>query len=916
MTSSTHEPPAPAWYRRLPKPPTEANPALHRASLLSQHHLFHDRPLGPGLEDDAPRRNTIHFPESSNSISSREEDAGRQRPSGNGDSETASPPKGGPSLDTADIQPGGDILPNTPYLREHFCLCPPDPKIPRPRNSFILFRQHQQASIIAQNPGIPNPEVSKIIGEQWRRLSAEAKEEWNLLAEEEKARHQQQYPGYRYHPRRNGRVSNQSSASGPSSAEPQEPCTKCGGRPMNYYGNPTPVYTPPVSHPQQAMGIQIPAKRACVVSGPPGQRMHGQPTVSSEHLPHQKSLVEPYPFQKVDHRLIYAVPPSQNLPTPPSSDSQDAKRRRFNSNGVDLPAREAYPDTTYSYAHSPTTAHTYTRPEVLQQIQASRMPVQRVQGVQAAKPAMVSPPRAGYPHPPQLQPVRPPRPHRRARSSVVLPPIETMVSQTPTKSSSTRSQSSGVEAMVMSIPVLNKTKLLSQISGPLPPPGLTSPKPEVRGAIIAIEGMDATTVNSMTHSLAEQLEKEGNFAVRIFSGPDPYCMIREARGGTNGHRGTVTTEAYLSMLGEWHKINKEMVEYITTRPGSKGGNGGSTSYASKSSPISIDISRNDPNHPMCGIDSPQALEKTVRIQSVLSDSLQSVTSPKTISSAAELSMVSPPGKATSQPTFEPSMTEPVSDIVTSSDDGGRPPPLTFPRPLNSTRIPPPPPTPRPATPPPPGTNLSSRVPSLRGSQSSSHALLPDTANQKSQDAQLSIRPNNAAIPVALVPHYQLTTVDASSISIPISDGFSPPAHWQWFATLWRGSTGPDITIVIKGLDEDHEEDEAAKTSMGPQVSTSIGRRDQSSNAGIGSTGTLSGVEIRLSDCRAVVVKTGIVSSSLSSILSPVGSSVAVGKAVKSSNSTPLYAADQAKEMENWEKAKRRVGFEVDEFLRR
>lgn len=49
--------------------------------------------------------------------------------------------------------------------------------------AFILFRQHQQASIIAQNPGIPNPEVSKIIGEQWRGLSAEAKEEWNLLAE-------------------------------------------------------------------------------------------------------------------------------------------------------------------------------------------------------------------------------------------------------------------------------------------------------------------------------------------------------------------------------------------------------------------------------------------------------------------------------------------------------------------------------------------------------------------------------------------------------------------------------------------------------------------------------------------------------------------------------------------------------------
>jgi len=49
--------------------------------------------------------------------------------------------------------------------------------------AFMLFRQHQQSSIMAQNPGLPIPDVSKIIGEQWRRLSAEAKEEWNLLAE-------------------------------------------------------------------------------------------------------------------------------------------------------------------------------------------------------------------------------------------------------------------------------------------------------------------------------------------------------------------------------------------------------------------------------------------------------------------------------------------------------------------------------------------------------------------------------------------------------------------------------------------------------------------------------------------------------------------------------------------------------------
>jgi HMG box factor len=49
--------------------------------------------------------------------------------------------------------------------------------------AFILYRQHYQAAVVAQNPGLANPEISKIIGEQWRALSTDTKEEWKALAE-------------------------------------------------------------------------------------------------------------------------------------------------------------------------------------------------------------------------------------------------------------------------------------------------------------------------------------------------------------------------------------------------------------------------------------------------------------------------------------------------------------------------------------------------------------------------------------------------------------------------------------------------------------------------------------------------------------------------------------------------------------
>ncbi|KAH0553450.1 hypothetical protein GP486_006480 [Trichoglossum hirsutum] len=94
------------------------------------------------------------------------------------------------------------------------CLCQPEPKIPRPRNGescplssirslspspfkfrgsdadhsfvpipFILFRQHHQAAVAVQHPGLSNPEISKIIGKQWRDISVPEKNQWKNLAE-------------------------------------------------------------------------------------------------------------------------------------------------------------------------------------------------------------------------------------------------------------------------------------------------------------------------------------------------------------------------------------------------------------------------------------------------------------------------------------------------------------------------------------------------------------------------------------------------------------------------------------------------------------------------------------------------------------------------------------------------------------
>ncbi|GMF63291.1 unnamed protein product [[Candida] boidinii] len=84
------------------------------------------------------------------------------------------------------------------------CTCKQEGnRIPRPRNAFILFRQkHHQALLEEGNVIRTNLDVSKELGRRWRELPQDQKDYWNKKAEEEKKRHAEKYPGYKYTPRR------------------------------------------------------------------------------------------------------------------------------------------------------------------------------------------------------------------------------------------------------------------------------------------------------------------------------------------------------------------------------------------------------------------------------------------------------------------------------------------------------------------------------------------------------------------------------------------------------------------------------------------------------------------------------------------------------------------------------------------
>ncbi|WYZ37368.1 hypothetical protein EsH8_II_000874 [Colletotrichum jinshuiense] len=452
--------------------------------------------------------------------------------------------------------------------KDYICLCTPALKVPRPRNAFILYRQHHQAQVIAHHPGLSNPEISKIIGEQWRVQAEDVKESWKKLAEEEKIRHQRQYPDYRYQPRRGGRPG---SRPGSSSGGDSGRCSKCGGRfiatprtPSTPFGTPTAAKSSmPLHHQRDLRG------------GDGDDLRHA--------LPGGK---QPYPYQSGNLRDVEEEYESM-------SPSPELKRRRFNAVGHYQAVPSPGPYTGHPLSRQPRSSLT--------------MPP--------------TPPVAGYgplPGPSALArtghgnmapPPRPHHPYAGGRGSAFdeslrLPPLQTQTSPPLNREGEANDRPSAhpatglgimnprdsyaqsLEAMVMTIPFLSKLKVLQKISPTLAPPGPTSPDIETRGAVIAVEGADprqleqvGTAIHRSLLSLSEiHLEtwsEEPSATLPVLSGEEDAKMndtasVGSSRKSSQSQPSLQASELfsnYMQTMMKWHEKSRQIVKHISTRPG-------------------------------------------------------------------------------------------------------------------------------------------------------------------------------------------------------------------------------------------------------------------------------------------------------------------------------------------------------------
>ncbi|KAJ3576486.1 hypothetical protein NPX13_g3686 [Xylaria arbuscula] len=452
--------------------------------------------------------------------------------------------------------------------RELICLCAKAPKVPRPRNAFILYRQAWQGHFAAQHPGLANPEISKLIGEKWREQPESVKNEWKQLAEEEKVRHQHQYPGYRYQPRRGGK--NSSGRPTSSSGDAPGRCPKCGGR---YIAAPRTPTTPfRVASPSTS---RRPANMQPYTSA--DHQRHG--SISGDRMQvdsHGRRYTQPQ-LRDIEEDYGAMSPMAVHHPGMP----HDSKRRRYNGPPVYVPGSPhvSYAPVDPRYQQHPSMGGPPVSATGYGPSHLPRAPLQHRPGHYTGHPASshMQPPPPPRPSMSYQAVSTPNRPNSGFDESLRLPPLQTQVNESSVASTEPGARQAMIPAqaqhtpntgltpanqgsshlrqqhqpqahqlpsgppMPQKWPFLLKLEVLRSISPPLRPPGSGGPHFETRGPIIAVEGAPTQVLKDVAAVIERALSASAEFAVKVWSedtsttiahsSPEPHASSSNSGGG-------------------------------------------------------------------------------------------------------------------------------------------------------------------------------------------------------------------------------------------------------------------------------------------------------------------------------------------------------------------------------------------------
>merc|ERR1719357_1219198 len=118
---------------------------------------------------------------------------------------------GGDSTDTGemDLEMDASPTPESPSSGERSDLAwckTPSGHIKRPMNAFMVWSQIERRKIMEQSPDLHNAEISKRLGVRWKALGDTEKGPFVREAERLRLKHMQDYPDYKYRPKKKARL--------------------------------------------------------------------------------------------------------------------------------------------------------------------------------------------------------------------------------------------------------------------------------------------------------------------------------------------------------------------------------------------------------------------------------------------------------------------------------------------------------------------------------------------------------------------------------------------------------------------------------------------------------------------------------------------------------------------------------------
>lgn len=82
-------------------------------------------------------------------------------------------------------------------------------------------------------------------------------------------------------------------------------------------------------------------------------------------------------------------------------------------------------------------------------------------------------------------------------------------------------------------------------------------------------------------------------------------------------------------------------------------------------------------------------------------------------------------------------------------------------------------------------------------------------------------------PILILHRYLYSTTNQWACRLPIPDSYDPMEHWHWFATMWRGIPGADLTVFVKDYPpEELVKEGVRKVELNQELRLVIVRRDR------------------------------------------------------------------------------------------